>query len=239
MNNTKFCSIPAASVTVGEGNDARVVAIAGFEIGRYPVTWAEFDVFVDTVTGNSEESLQQQHLHPHQHPHHHLLADHPATQITWHDANAYCRWLSEQTGEHYRLPTEGEWEYAARGHDGRNFPWGDTFHKDYCNNWEGGGGFTTAVDAFAENISPFGVCDMVGNVWEWTASLYDSDDDSDTGDSADAWRTLRGGSWYDTDWGVRASRRFGAPPNSASNNVGFRIVRYQMPKEIGDADKNQ
>ena len=222
MKSTTFCSIPPANVTLGEGDEARVVAITGFEISRYPITCAEFDAFVNAMSESKKKSLQLKH---HKRPHHHLLANHPTTHVTWHEANAYCRWLSEQTGAHYRLATEAEWEYAARGDDARHFPWGDTFHKDYCNNWEGGGGFTTAVDTFPKNISPFGVCDMVGNVWEWTVSLYDSADDS-----AKAWQAIRGGSWYDTDWGVRAARRFGAPPDSASKNVGFRIVRVPMPK---------
>lgn len=98
--------------------------------------------------------------------------DHPVVQIDWHDAVAYCLWLARVTGKAYRLPTEEAWEKAARGMDGRMYPWGNQLDATRCNTWEGGKKDTTPVDAYPTGASPYGVLDMAGNVIEWTASLW-------------------------------------------------------------------
>jgi toxoflavin biosynthesis protein ToxD len=99
------------------------------------------------------------------------LRDHPVVDVSWHEAQAFCDWLREQTGRRYRLPTEAEWEKAARGSDGRAFPWGNTFDLDRCNVRESGLGITTPVGSYPAGASPAGVLDMAGSVWEWTQSL--------------------------------------------------------------------
>jgi formylglycine-generating enzyme required for sulfatase activity len=97
--------------------------------------------------------------------------DHPV-KIARDDAMAYCRWLSEVTGKPYRLPSEAEWEKGAWGSDGRIYPWGNRWDAERCNSWEGGGLYTTPVEAYSQGASPYGLLDMAGNVWEWTRSLW-------------------------------------------------------------------
>jgi formylglycine-generating enzyme required for sulfatase activity len=109
------------------------------------------------------------------------LAQHPVVDVSWNEAQSLCAWLQQATGRPWRLPTEAEWEKAARGTDGRAFPWGNTFDAQRCNAKESGLGQTTAVNAYDSGASPYGVLDLAGNVWEWTQSLqsaypYNADD---------------------------------------------------------------
>jgi formylglycine-generating enzyme required for sulfatase activity len=122
--------------------------------------------------------------------------------VTWHDAMAYCRWLARVTGRAYRLPSEAEWEKAARGTDGRIWPWGNKWDSKRCNSREGGPGNTTPVGQYSpQGDSPYGCVDMAGNVWEWTLSLlkdypYDPKDGREDA-QAEGRRRLRGGAFFD------------------------------------------
>ncbi len=95
-------------------------------------------------------------------------ATHPVTGITPKDAKVYCKWLSQETGKSYRLPTEWEWEWAATGSQGWRYPWGDQFDKDNCNTEEAAIGETTPVGSYLAGINQYGMADMSGNVWEIT-----------------------------------------------------------------------
>ena len=105
-------------------------------------------------------------------------ADHPVVNVSWRDAMAYCQWLNDTLrGElkdlTLRLPTEAEWEKAARGTQGNEWPWGNEFDQNKCNSGEGGKGGTTPVGAYSpQGDSPYGAADMAGNVWEWCHSLF-------------------------------------------------------------------
>ena len=206
---------------MGQGNEAHLVEVAAFSIARYPVTRANYQAFI--AAGHRPPSHWPEGLY------FELLNQHPVVNISWHDALAYCHWLSENTAQCYRLPTEAEWEKAARGASARTYPWGDEFDKTRCNTWEAGIGRTTPVDAYPTGASPYGVMDMVGNVWEWCSTLHADypyrADDSREDLAAEGWRTLRGGSWLDYEWGARCARRLSGQPDYVSRNTGFRVAR--------------
>ncbi|MEI8307883.1 MAG: SUMF1/EgtB/PvdO family nonheme iron enzyme, partial [Chloroflexales bacterium] len=130
-------------------------------------------------------------------------ADYPLVGVSWFEAVAYCRWLSAQTGHEFRLPSEAEWEKAARGTDGRIYPWGNTWEVGRCNSKEAGIGKTTPVGQYPNGASPYGVLDMAGNVWEWCATKWGKpypyqieDEWAEAYLEQDMSRIWRGGSWY-------------------------------------------
>lgn len=142
--------------------------------------------------------------------------------VSWHDALAYCAWLSQVTGRHIILPSEAEWEKAARGdRDKRQYPWGDKFEATRCNSDALGLGGTTPVGIFPKGASPWGCLDMAGNVWEWTRSLwgkelsepefgypYDpTDGREDLKAPDDVYRVLRGGAFCYNQYNVRCAVR--------------------------------
>ncbi|MBP1469020.1 SUMF1/EgtB/PvdO family nonheme iron enzyme, partial [Candidatus Chloroploca sp. M-50] len=158
----------------------------------------------------------------------------PVVCVSWYETMAYCRWLSAQTGQEFRLPTEAEWEKAARGNDGQIFPWGDTWDVQLTNGAESGIGQTTMVGQYPGGASPYGALDMAGNAWEWTSSAY-KEYPYNSGDGRDDLRrpaettfVLRGGSWFDRNsFNFRTADRLFLSPNyyDIHRNVGFRLAR--------------
>jgi formylglycine-generating enzyme required for sulfatase activity len=188
--------VPAGRYQLGEPGEERVVELPRTLIGRWPVTNAQYLRFL-WATGRPPSPAHEADA----------LADHPVTGLTRADADAYCAWLGA------RLPTGAEWEAAARGTDGRPYPWGETFCAERCNCADSGWGWTVPVGAHPTGAGPFGTEQQAGNVWEWV---------SDEG--ADGWGAVRGGSYLDTAWGLRASRVQSADPERPTNTTGFRIV---------------
>jgi formylglycine-generating enzyme required for sulfatase activity len=159
-------------------------------------------------------------------------SNHPVVYVNWHDAVAYCQWLSEATGKECRLPTEAEWEKAA-GWDveqgvKRTYPWGDEFDASLCNTVESGIGDTTPVGVYPGGASPYGVMDMSGNVWEWCSSFYwDYPYDPDDGREdleAEGTRVLRGGAFGNDRRSVRCTYRYGSSPYDRVRDDGFRVM---------------
>ncbi len=151
------------------------------------------------------------------------FGNHPRERVSWYDAVAFCRWLTSKLGYEVRLPTEQEWEKAARGTDGREYPCGNDFDATKCNTAETGIGQTSALGIFLDGASPYGVLDMSGNVWEWCLNEYRNPDHIQLGGSER--RVLRGGSWLNDPDGARSAYRFGYFPASRNLNLGFRILR--------------
>ena len=150
--------------------------------------------------------------------------------VNWHGAVAYCNWLADITGKPYRLPSEAEWEKAARRTDGRIHPWGNRWYPGWCNASEGDEHDTTPVGAYPRGASPYGLLDMVGNVWEWTRSLwfkypYDPQDGRENLEAGDDdLRVARGGSWDFHRSDARCAYRLGLIPDLQVDFNGFRVV---------------
>jgi formylglycine-generating enzyme required for sulfatase activity len=214
--------IPEGPFLMGEGEAVHSITVPAFYIARHPITNADYAAFV-AASGYRPPP----HWPGEQCPE--ALSRHPVVNVSWHEALAYCHWLSAATGYHYRLPTEAEWEKAARGTDGRAYPWGNDFDPTKCNCLESGIGGATPVDGYANGSSPYGIVDMVGNVWEWCSSVYANvpyrADDGREDPAAPGGRVLRGGSWLNRAAGVHAARRLSALPEFLAPNIGFRVAR--------------
>lgn len=189
--------VPAGTFLMG--NEGQSVYVGDFWIDKFPVTNAEYARFVDATGCNPPEHWESR-TPPQE------IADHPVVYVNWCDAVTYAEWAGK------RLPTEEEWEKAARGMDGRVYPWGDDFDKDKCNSEESGIHGTTPVGRYSpEGDSPYGCVDMAGNVWEWTASDCDKNN-----------KVLRGGSWNDDAYIVRSAHRSRFFPSFGTSHWGFR-----------------
>jgi formylglycine-generating enzyme required for sulfatase activity len=163
----------------------------------------------------------------------------PVVGVTWYEAMAYCRWLSAQTGDNYCLPSEAEWEKAARGTDGRIYPWGNQAPDKTRANFDEAVGRTTPVGSYSAGASPYGALDMAGNVWEWTRSEYrdypyDPDDGrEDTSNPSEAQFVIRGGGWGNRSSNLRASNRNTIPRLRARLHYGYigcRVAR-RLPEK--------
>jgi formylglycine-generating enzyme required for sulfatase activity len=200
-----------------------------FKIARVPVTNAQYQLFVEAT--DHELPPHWEDGRPPK-----GLESHPVVRVTWHDAIAYCHWLSEVTGKPVTLPSEAEWEKAARGAKGRReYPWGDEWDETKCNTDELGLGGTTPVGIFPEGVSPYGCLDMAGNVWEWTRSLWGEDGSepdfkypytpTDGRENLEAGngvlRVLRGGSWDNYRRYARCAYRL---RHLRLVDLGFRVV---------------
>lgn len=202
--------------------------LPAYRISTTPVTNAQYAEFV-RATGHRAPDVDRTTwksyglIHPWQRTRRHAWesgnfpkgrADHPVVMISHTDAQAYARWLSDRTGQKWRLPTEAEWEKAARGTDGRRFPWGDAFDAARLNSHDAGPFDTMPVGSFPSGKSPYGILDAAGQVFEWTST------------QGRAGRFIvKGGSWDDKGCGVcRSAARHDRPQELKHILIGFRLV---------------
>ena len=228
MGPMRMCAIAAGEFWMGsdppEGQEneqpRRRASTEAFEIGETPVTNAEFAPFVEgkhyldraawseagwawREAGSIvaprfwEDEAWRDYLGP----------DQPVVGVSWHEADAFARWMGA------RLPTEAEWERAARGDEGRRFPWGDDWVAGFAAH-RGGPRHTLPVRAIPQNRSPHGLYDCAGNVWEWCADGYASE-----------LRSARGGSWNAHPPQLRCAARNAWPPDARFSNLGLRVAR--------------
>jgi formylglycine-generating enzyme required for sulfatase activity len=205
-----------------EKGGTRIVRLEeGFFTGRYPVTNAEYRRFVETGGYEereywSDEGWQRKQREKWTEPRYWRDSkwnqpDQPVVGVSWYEAEAYARWAGG------RLPTEKEWEKAARGIDGREYPWGDGFDRARCNTRESGIRKTTPVEKYSpRGDSPYGAADMAGNVWEWCADWYDEDKDA---------KVLRGGSWGIDQRLAQCTYRSGGNRRDGGDLIGLRVSR--------------
>ena len=227
----EWITIPAGKFWMGgngeyDGKPMHEVALPEFQIARVPITNYQYELFTK-ATKHATPSHWEDKRPPKG------LESHPVVYISWDDAIAYTEWLSKMTGKTISLPSEAEWEKAARGPSTgsvskRAYPWGDDFDKTRCNSRDLGLGSTTPVGIFLEGESPYGLLDMSGNVWEWTRSIkkdypYNPEDGREDLSSKDD-RVLRGGAFYDDQSSVRCAYRRGLSPLNWNDDIGFRLV---------------
>lgn len=202
-----------------------------FRISRYPITHAQFQVFLDAEDGYGDDRWWVGFEDPDRTPEEPRwpIANHPREAVSWHEAMAFCGWLSHRLALAIRLPTEWEWERAARGTDGRVYPWGNEYIAGHANineiSWEAGRhrlGQTSAVGIYPQAASPEGVLDLSGNVWEWCRNGSGSPVSTDRGGSEK--RMLRGGSWLNDRVIARADYREFDPPDGRLDLYGFRVL---------------
>jgi formylglycine-generating enzyme required for sulfatase activity len=204
------------------------VYVSEFWIARYPVTNEEYRLFLRANPLHKEPSGWQGRNYPAG------KANHPVVYVTWQDAADYCRWLSGVTVTHYALPTEAQWEKAARGIESRKYPWGNEWDARRCNASEGEKRGTTPVGAYSPaGDSPYGVADMVGNVWEWCADWWSADEykrragrevRDPIGPQKGDYHALRGGAWDSTRRFARCAARGRYEPDARDDFIGFRVV---------------
>lgn len=243
LPDVDLVEIPAGEFIYQNGEK---IDLSTFHISRYPITYAQFQTFLDAVDGygsteyNWFEDLAADKSDRQMRDQNFKHANHPREMVNWYQAVAFCRWWSYKlTGTipsiarplewPVRLPTEQEWEKAARGIDGRTYPWGDDYIPGYANldeTEQGVGPYwlreTTAVGMYPHGASPYGVLDMSGTVWEWCLTEYKTQSNENI--SSNEWRVLRGGSWlHDPSFAACAYRYF-SYPNSRDDDFGFRVV---------------
>lgn len=211
-----WCHVPAGRPVAGRP------MILAFEIAKYPVTYIQYRTFLEADDGYRDvewwHGLGLGDRDPKPGEQYRRLDNHPADNVSWYDAAAFCRWLSARVGEQIRLPKESEWQRAAGGSVGNGYPWGGEWDSGRANTEESGLGHTTAVGMYPHGASPVGALDMSGNVWEWCDDYYH-------GGQLGGPRVVRGGSATYARETARVTYRDRDLPELRTRTHGFRVAR--------------
>jgi formylglycine-generating enzyme required for sulfatase activity len=220
--------IPSGEFTMGSDKGApnekpeHQVYLDGYWMGKYEVTMRQYKAFVSDQ-GYAALPYTVSKYSPSDH--------HPVTGVSWEDTMAYCKWLSKKTGLTFGLPTEAQWEKAARGTDGRKYPWGNNEPDETLAYFHMKIGKTSRVGSYLRGASPYGLRDMAGNVWEWCRDWYSFDYYSKSsrrnppGSEAGSFRVLRGGGWAISAEFLCCAYRSHDRPSHRSSDLGFRLCQ--------------
>jgi serine/threonine-protein kinase len=217
----------------GDEKPMHFVSLDDFWIDKYEVTNEQFVRFLNEKGNQEEDGVSWVNVEDEgsnivyqggQYRPRSGYEDHPVTYVSWYGAQSYCQWAGKG------LPTEAQWEKAARGTDGRIWPWGNDWDEDKVNSKDAGPGHTTAVGSYPDGASPYGCMDMAGNAWEWVADRYQWDyyqavhDRNPQGPNQGKHRVVRGGSWAFPQGLTRCASRFGLIPSVRGDYLGFRCA---------------
>ncbi len=218
-----WVTIPAGEFWLGEGDKIHRLYLPEYRLARTPITNAQYQLFTQATKYPTPRYWDNGRLSKGQ-------ESHPVVYISWYDALAYCDWLGKVTGKRITLPSEAEWEKAARGDkDKRVYPWGETWDETKCNNRKLGLDSTTPVGIFPAGASLYGCLDMTGNVLEWTRSAdeaypYNLGDGRENLERTDVPRVLRGGAFGCNMRNARCACRYRDYPDLRFTNLGFRVM---------------
>jgi formylglycine-generating enzyme required for sulfatase activity len=224
---TQMVLVPGGQFQMGDArSEARktdvpvhAVAIKPFKISKYEITFAQYDAFA-RATGRALPDDPGKGR-----------GRHPVTHVTWDDANAFAQWVSKQTGLTFRLPSESEWEYAARAGTNTNYAWGNDFNSNMANSNARGDGWKAIAPVGSYASNAFGLYDMAGNVWEWTAdcavyNYVNAPADGSANESGDCeLHAVRGGSWYSDPEFLRVYARNWDENSVQLIDLGFRLAQ--------------
>ncbi|HEX9294464.1 MAG TPA: SUMF1/EgtB/PvdO family nonheme iron enzyme [Polyangiaceae bacterium] len=233
--DTDRVTIPAGPFAMGE--PPREARLAAYAIDRYPVTVAAFAAFIEAGgygdrqfwcdagwSWRTSERVERPRFWGEEEWQAYLVANHPVVGVSFYEAEAYAAFRGA------RLPSEAEWEKAARGTDARRYPWGDDWQDDACGMRGVGPRSTVPIGIFPKGASPYGVRDLVGSVWQWCSDPFrgwganpEDEPPSESSDEPER-RTTCGGAWNTLRWSVSCLGRNGFPPTARFSNLGFRCA---------------
>lgn len=222
-----WMSVDAGQVTL-DGESGDQFDVDAFELGRYPITWKQYRAFLEGSDGfRNQQWWRGLACTPEQRTQPRNMKwgfdSYPAIEVSWYDAIAFCRWLTERLSSPIRLPSEWEWQWAATNAGSSDYPWTGEWDNSLSNSFESGIGRTMAVGLYPAGRSRWGIDDMSGNVWEWCSNQKEGSRSTDT--AGDAARVLRGGAWNTYSGTLRVAYRIDARPEYRHHNIGFRVCR--------------
>jgi formylglycine-generating enzyme required for sulfatase activity len=230
LDDLAMLYIPGGESRIGfneEGAEGVVVVLAKldpFWIGKYEITFDQYDRYCEEAGQEkpADEGWGR--------------GKRPAINVSWQDADGYCQWLSTKTGRTFTLPTEAQWEKAARGTQLSIYPWGNSAPDCGKANYKDCRNQTVPVGSYPGGVSFYGVHDMAGNVWEWVKDWYDKDYyknckyENPVGSAEGFQKTFRGGDWTRPAEEIKTTTRFYNSPNNKGNGIGFRVVMLEKKK---------
>jgi formylglycine-generating enzyme required for sulfatase activity len=213
------------------GTKGGIYQVVDFAIAKYFITNAQYKIFIGHPSGfrnpqwweYSSQATQWRKDHSNPKPTAFEGTDLPRTRVSWFDSVAFCNWLSAELNEKVRLPTEMEWQRAAVGDTDWSYPWGNELDETRAN-YANLVGKTSSVGSYPAGQSPFGVMDMIGNLWEWNSTIWDTDNSEDL--NGYVYRNYRGGAWNvcNPEYLRATDRGAGHSPRGQLNDAGFRCT---------------